>query len=370
MITLGFIGFGLIGASIAKSLKRKVPGKYEVVVYDYHTDENPTLNKALKEEVIVRITKQLEDLKECDIIFLCAPTLKNISYLSRLKETFESNGTPLPLITDVGSVKGNIVKAAEELGLGANFIGGHPMAGSEKTGYDNATDHLLENSYYILTPAGGSTEKQLAILKELVEDTGAISIILDGKEHDRITAAISHVPHIIAAELVNLVQDAGDDTEKMKMLAAGGFKDITRIASSSPEMWKSILLSNPEAILNTLDAYQDALVKMEAAIISGNGNYIYKTFERAGEFRDSIPNSGGMLKPSYFFYMDIEDKAGSIASVANELYKINVSIKNIGIINNRSYEQGVLRVEMYDEESMNQAIEHFKNTGHCIYKVN
>ncbi|MBQ8281405.1 MAG: prephenate dehydrogenase/arogenate dehydrogenase family protein, partial [Lachnospiraceae bacterium] len=240
----------------------------------------------------------------------------------------------------------------------------------EKTGYDNATDHLLENSYYILTPANGSTEKQLSMLKELVSDTGAISIVLDGKEHDRITAAISHVPHIIAAELVNLVQDSGDDTPKMKMLAAGGFKDITRIASSSPEMWKSILLSNPEAILNTLDAYQDALVKVEAAIISGNGDYIYKTFERAGEFRDSIPNARGMLKPTYFFYMDIEDKAGAIASIANELYKINISIKNIGIINNRSFEQGVLRVEMYDEDAMEKAIKHFEKTGHTVYRAN
>lgn len=369
MITLGFIGFGLIGASVAKSLKSKVPGKYDVVVYDYHTEENPVLEKALNEEVIIKVTKELKGLCECDIIFLCAPTLKNINYLGKLKKTFEECDTALPLITDVGSVKGNIVEAAEELGLGPNFIGGHPMAGSEKTGYDNATDHLLENSYYILTPANGSTEKQLSMLEELVGDTGAISIVLDGKEHDRITAAISHVPHIIAAELVNLVQDAGEDTPKMKMLAAGGFKDITRIASSSPDMWKSILLSNPEAILNALDAYQDALVKVEAAIISGNGDYIYKTFERAGEFRDSIPNARGMLKPTYFFYMDIEDKAGAIASIANELYKINISIKNIGIINNRSFEQGVLRVEMYDEESMKTAIEHFEKTGHTVYRA-
>ncbi|MGN0165603.1 MAG: prephenate dehydrogenase/arogenate dehydrogenase family protein [Lachnospiraceae bacterium] len=369
MTTIGFIGFGLIGASIAKSLKSKVPGKYSVVVYDYHTDENPVLNKALNEGVIVSITKTLYGLCDCDIIFLCAPTLKNISYLEKLKGTFQSLKTPLPLITDVGSVKGNIVKAAEELGLGANFIGGHPMAGSEKTGYDNANDHLLENSYYILTPAEGSTEKQLDCLKELVADTGAISIILESKEHDRITAAISHVPHIIAAELVNLVQDAGEDTPKMKMLAAGGFKDITRIASSSPEMWKSILLSNPEAILQTLDSFQDSIVRIEAAIISGNGDYIDKSFRRAGEFRNSIPNAKGLLNPSYYFYMDIEDRAGAIASVANDLYKINVSIKNIGIINNRSYDQGVLRVEMYDKESMEKAIRHLKEIGYTVIEA-
>ena len=370
MIKLGFIGFGLIGASVAKSLKSKVPGKYEVMVYDYHTGENPALNKALSEEVISVVTKDLIGLKSCDIIFLCAPTLKNISYLEKLKEAFDADGNSLPLITDVGSVKGNIIETAEDLGLGSCFIGGHPMAGSEKTGYDNATATLLENSYYILTPADGTSSSQLSMLEELVADTGAISIVLDGKEHDRITAAISHVPHIIAAELVNLVQDSGEDTPKMKMLAAGGFKDITRIASSSPDMWRSILLSNQEAIIDAIERYQDALVKVEAAIVSNNGDYLYKTFERAGEFRDSIPNAHGMLKPSYFFYMDIEDKAGAIAEVANELFKINVSIKNIGIINNRSFEQGVLRVEMYDGEAMEKAIRHFETTGHKVYRVN
>lgn len=369
MITLGFIGFGLIGASVAKALKSKVPGKYRIVAYDYHTDENPAMIKALDEQVIEKVTKQLNGLCECDIIFLCAPTLKNIGYLEKLKDVFQAGGTPIPLITDVGSVKGNITEAAESLGLGSCFIGGHPMAGSEKTGYDNATDRLLENSYYILTPTDTSSSEQLSLLEALVKDTGAISVVLDCREHDRITAAISHVPHIIAAELVNLVRDSGEDTDKMKMLAAGGFKDITRIASSSPEMWKSILLSNKEAILDAIDRFQDALVRIEAAMISDNGSYLYKTFERAGEFRDSIPNAHGMLKPSYFFYVDIEDKAGAIAAIANELYQKGISIKNIGIINNRSYEQGVLRVELYDEASKETATKHLAAEGYIVYKT-
>lgn len=369
MITLGFIGFGLIGASVAKALKSKVPGKYRVVVYDYHTDENPAMRKAAEEQVVDKVTKQLNGLYECDIIFLCAPTLKNIDYLEKLKDTFQACRTPLPLITDVGSVKGNIAEAAENLGLENCFIGGHPMAGSEKTGYDNATDHLLENSYYILTPSDHTPAKQLSLLDALVKDTGAIPVVLDCREHDRITAAISHVPHIIAAELVNLVRDSGDDTDKMKMLAAGGFKDITRIASSSPEMWKSILLSNKEAILDAIDRFQDSLVRVEAAIISDNGSYLYQTFEHAGTFRASIPNANGMLKPSYFFYVDIEDKAGAIATIANELYKKNISIKNIGIIHNRSYEQGVLRVELYDEVSKATATKHLESEGYAVYKA-
>lgn len=369
MITLGFIGFGLIGASIAKSIKVKAPGKYQVVCYDYHKDLNVSLEKALKDEVIVKVTKELTGLKDCDVIILCAPTLKNINYLSDIKNCFEKEGIALPLITDVGSVKGNIVNAAVELGLGEHFIGGHPMAGSEKTGYDSATDHLLENAYYILTPAAGSSKDDLELLKEMVADTGAISILLDCEEHDRVTAAISHVPHVIAAELVNLVQDSGDDTPVMKMLAAGGFKDITRIASSSPDVWQSILLSNKEAVLDCLDRFQDALVKVEASLYSDNSEYIYQTFERAGEFRNSIPNAHGMLKPEYKFYIDIEDRAGAIATVATQLFIHNISLKNIGIIHNRSYEQGALKVEFYDNKSKEEAIAHLEKDGYKIHRV-
>ncbi len=369
MINLGFIGFGLIGASIAKALKANKPGKYGICVYDYHKDENPSLNKAVADGCIDSLRKDFNDLFSCRAVFLCAPALKNIPYLSQLKEEAEKRKTELPLLSDVGSVKGNIVKAAEELGLGERFIGGHPMAGSEKTGYENAGEKLLENAYYILTPAAGSSENDLDFLKELVTDTGALPVVLDCDTHDRVTAAISHVPHIVAMELVNLVQDAGDDTELMKLLAAGGFKDITRIASSSPDMWQSILLSNREQILDTLDRFQDALVRIEAAMISNDGKYIYRNFDRAGDFRSRIPDNRGMLKKNYRFYVDIEDKAGAIAEIAGLLHQGGISIKNIGIIHNRDYEDGVLRVEFYSPEDEEKAALLLENNKYIVHRT-
>ncbi len=369
MIKLGFIGFGLIGASIAKSLHSKAPGEYEIIVYDYHTDENKSLTKAIDDKVISSITKALSGLIGCDLIFLCAPTLKNISYLERIKTCFDSAGVCYPLITDVGSVKGNIASAADKLGLKKNFIGGHPMAGSEKTGYENATDHLLENAYYILTPSDENTDSDKELLTSIVRKTGALPIILDSSEHDRVTAAISHVPHIIAAELVNLVQDSGDDVPMMRMLAAGGFKDITRIASSSPDMWQSVFMSNKQAIIDCLERYQDALVKVEAAVFSDNASYIFNTFKRAGEFRSSIPASHGLLKPEYRFYIDIEDRVGAIATVATQLFIHGISLKNIGIVHNRDYEQGVLKVEFYDNEAKESAISQLSENGYTIYRA-
>ncbi len=369
MVKLGFIGFGLIGASIAKSLHSKVPGEYDVIVYDYHTGENKSLKKAIDDNVISGITKELSGLTGCDVICLCAPTLKNISYLDKIKTCFDAAGASYPIITDVGSVKGNIASAAGELGLAEKFIGGHPMAGSEKTGYDNATDHLLENAYYILTPSEKNSDSDKELLTKLVENTGAIPIMLDSMEHDRVTAAISHVPHIIAAELVNLVQDSGDDVPMMRMLAAGGFKDITRIASSSPDMWQSIFMSNKDAILDCLERYQDALTKVEAAVFSENASYIFDTFKRAGEFRSSIPSAHGLLKPEYRFYIDIEDRVGAIATVATQLFIHGISLKNIGIVHNRDYEQGVLKVEFYDNDAKEAAISQLSESGYTIYRA-
>ena len=132
------------------------------------------------------------------------------------------------LLTDVGSVKGNICKKAAELGLSRQFIGGHPMAGSEKTGFENSTDILLENAYYLLTPFEETPLENLSLLKELVAKTGANCVVLSPSEHDKITAAISHVPHIIAVSLVNMVRTSDNEEQNMKAFAAGGFKDITR----------------------------------------------------------------------------------------------------------------------------------------------
>ena len=134
-------------------------------------------------------------------------------------------------------------------------MGGHPMAGSEKTGYENATDHLLENAYYIVTPTALSSETDADRIVAVAKLIGSIPIVLDYHEHDRIVAAISHLPHLIASSLVNLVKDSDTHDELMKRLAAGGFKDITRIASSSPEMWEQICMTNTGNIIDMMGDY-------------------------------------------------------------------------------------------------------------------
>ena len=153
---IGFIGLGLIGGSIAKSLKGVHPD-YIITAYNrYYPDDNPSLLLANEEKVVDNIVGSLKDLYVCDIIFLCAPVLKNISYLKELKEIIKDDC----IITDVGSVKSNTHSAVSELNLDSNFIGGHPMTGSERTGYANSSARIMENAYYLLTPAD-STPKHM-----------------------------------------------------------------------------------------------------------------------------------------------------------------------------------------------------------------
>jgi Prephenate dehydrogenase len=363
---IGFIGFGLIGGSIARALK-KINNNYYLFAYDYHKDKpSSDLLAAHSDGVLDAITSSLEEhFQDCDLLFLCAPVLSNINYLKQLKPLLKSTC----ILTDVGSVKGNIHTAVKELGLEAQFIGGHPMTGSEKTGYLNSYALLLENAYYILTPTKEVPENMLNILHDLVAKMGSIPIVLDPYEHDKITAAISHVPHIIAAQLVNLVRESDDEAEKMRALAAGGFKDITRIASSSPIMWQNICLTNTKDIKELLDRYIASLQEASIALQNENGDYLYQMFDTAGEYRSAIPNKSiGLMKKMFEIYLDIMDEAGAIATIATLLASNQISIKNIGIIHNREFEEGVLRIEFYDEGAQTKAITLLGRYNYHIYE--
>ena len=363
---IGFIGFGLIGGSIARAIKANRPNTL-IYAYDYHS--NPSggdLQEALSDGILDYVTRELApDFSDCDIIFLCAPVLANISYLPRLKPIIK----PSCIITDVGSVKGNIHETVNKLQMQDVFIGGHPMTGSEKTGYGSSYALLLENAYYILTPTVITPCNKLNILHDLVKEMGSLPIILSPNEHDEITAAISHLPHIIAAQLVNLIRESDDMSQKMKQLAAGGFKDITRIASSSPKMWQNICLTNADIIKSILDRYIKSLRNASDALGARDGNYLYKMFDMAGEYRNSIPSKAlGLIHRIFEIYIDILDEAGAIATIATLLANNHISIKNIGIIHNREFEEGVLRIEFYDEKSEGGAKDLLCNYNYHVYE--
>lgn len=359
----GFIGLGLIGGSIAKAIRRYYPD-YELIAFDKSRE---TLALAVQEGTIDTACSSIDgNFKGCSYVFLCAPVSCNTAYLSQLKGIIGDNC----ILTDVGSVKTSIHEEVIALGMEECFIGGHPMAGSEKSGFSNSKAHLIENSYYILTPSAKVSEEKTAAYRDFVSSLKAIPVILDYKEHDHITGTISHLPHIIASSLVNFVRDTDTKDELMKALAAGGFKDITRIASSSPVMWQQICLKNSKNISRILGGYIETLEQAKEAVDSGDENALYSLFESSRDYRDSMPNSSaGPIKKQFAVYCDIIDEAGGIATIATILASNNINIKNIGIIHNREFEEGVLRIEFYDEPSSAKAAELLQKYRYVVYET-
>ena len=355
--TMAFIGLGLIGGSLARGIKRARP---DIRIMAYMRTR-AKLEQAQKDGIVDVILEGIgEELRECDLIFLCTPVEYNARYLSAIRPFLK----PGALITDVGSTKTDIHEEIRRQGLEHCFVGGHPMTGSEKTGYENSTDHLLENAYYIVTPPEGQsgesaqyTENVRRILA-VAQAVDAIPLVLDYREHDRVTAAVSHLPHLVASSLVNLVKDNDSAAGTMRRIAAGGFKDITRIASSSPEMWEQICMTNAAPIGDMLEQYIYSLQEILAQIRGHKGRDIYRLFDQSRSYRNSISDRAkGPIEPYYEFSVDVADEVGSISTIAVILAAKGISIKNIGINNNRERGEGALKIAFYNETSMKEAWE-------------
>lgn len=359
---IGFVGLGLIGGSIAKAIRQYYPN-YEIIAFDKSKE---TLALATQESIIdVACTNIDDNFNNCSYIFLCAPVAYNTAYLKQLKSYLHKDC----ILTDVGSVKTSIHEEVTALNIEEYFIGGHPMAGSEKSGFINSKPILIENAYYILTPTSKVPQDKIKKYTLFVESLKALPIVLNYAKHDYITGTISHLPHIIASTLVNFVKNTDTTDELMKQLAAGGFKDITRIASSSPTMWQHICLKNRKNIVHILEKYIALLEEAKVSVEEASEQKLFELFETSKNYRNSIPGgSAGPIKKVFAVYCDIVDETGGIATIATILASNNISLKNIGIIHNREFEEGVLRIEFYDESSSHKAAELLQKYRYIVYE--
>ncbi len=362
MNKIGFIGLGLIGGSIAMKIRQNRPHTAIIAT----AGRQATITEAYNRGIIDNKQQlTLSEFSDCDYIFLCAPVQRNLEYLAELGQIIKRDC----YITDVGSTKTDIHREVIRLGLERNFIGGHPMTGSEKTGIANADPAILVNAYYIITPTAQTPPEDVELFKNFVRSLGSIPLVLDYEAHDHATAAISHLPHMIAYSLVNLVRKQDDDHETMKTIAAGGFKDITRIASSSPVMWQNICLSNREQLLKLMDDYMDEFLEIRRFIAESDREAMLSFFQSAKDYRDSIsvPTASNDCLSIHEFYLDLEDKAGELARVTDLLAEAQISIRDLSIVNNREFEDGVLRIEFYHAEPMEAAAALLESCGYQVY---
>ena len=358
---IGIIGLGLIGVSLAKAFRARTSIQ-TIVAFNRHED---VLIEAKKQHVIDDYATEITDIfSNCDIIFICTPVQKIMEYTKKLLPFVSKNC----IVSDVGSTKGEICKNMSAFSNHFLYIGGHPMTGSERFRYHASKEHLFENAYYILTPSTSVAEETVKAFSKLIESIGAIPVILSAQEHDYIVASISHVPHIVASALVHTVKNLDTPNHYMHLLAAGGFKDITRIASSSADMWQGICMENKEQILSVLSCFETVIENIKQKVLSEQYDDIYQYFDTARIYRDSFRSiTPKSFVKRYEISVDVLDRPGSIAIIAVLFSSHGINIKNMSIINNREQEQGVLYFAFDTEEERQKSIELLRSLNYDVF---
>lgn len=345
--TIVMVGLGLIGGSLSLALRRDT----SCFVIGYDRDAH-TVRTARRLDVIDEMAYSLaKSVKEADYVIFATPvnTTKELLVQATKWELKDS-----AVLVDTGSTKKEIVQLANELGL--PFIGGHPMAGSHKSGITAARAHLFENAYFVLCASNHVTNQQLNAFQELLGPTKAKVIEVSAEEHDQMTAVVSHFPHLIAASLVHQLE-ASSSGDLTKQLAAGGFRDTTRIASSNPIMWRDITLQNKDQLLNQLQLWMTEMERMHQILVESNPETIESYFRLAKDQRDALPiHSQGALYSTFDLYIDVPDYPGVISEVTGLLANHAISILNIRIIETREDLFGVLVISFQSDDDRKRAI--------------
>ncbi|MBA7497692.1 Cyclohexadienyl dehydrogenase [subsurface metagenome] len=276
------IGVGLIGGSLGLALKEKKPN-FKIV----GVDKPEIIKKAIARGAIDEGTVNLEEgTKEADIVIIATPVKTILDLLPKINP-FLKRGC---LVTDTGSTKGQVVERANKvLSKDVFFVGGHPMAGSEKCGIESANPHLFQDRTYILTPTKKSNLIVIEKIFSLIKMIDANRLILDPLEHDRIVGAVSHLPQIIAVSLINTIGELdllGNNNNYFKAVGEG-FKDMTRIASSPYKIWEDICETNKENILEMIQKFRNYLGVIEDKL-KNNPSSLKEKFQKASKLRESI----------------------------------------------------------------------------------
>ena len=349
--TIYIAGLGLIGASMALGIKRDHPD-YEILGYNR---SQASRDIALERGMIDRATDDFASFAPlADVIILTLPIKQTIAFIKELANLDLKDSV---IISDAGSTKSAIVATAEKYfaDKAVRFVGAHPMAGSHKTGAASADVNLFENAYYIFTPSSLTTPDTLEEMKDLLSGLHARFIEIDAEEHDRVTSQISHFPHILASGLMEQTATYAEEHEMARRFAAGGFRDMTRIAESEPGMWTSILLSNRETIIERIEDFKRRLDEVEQAISKGDENQIWNFFNQAREQRQAMEiHKRGGVDSSFDLYVDVPDEEDVILRIL-ELLR-GTSLVNIHINEeNREDVHGILQISFKNAQDLKRA---------------
>ena len=349
-INVSIIGLGLIGGSLGLALKRN--RDVHVTGFD---NSYGAMQEAYRRGIIDTIAVSIDRASEhADVIIFATPVNTTVRMLEDVPAW---NLKKDVIITDTGSTKGPIMKAAEPLiEQGITFIGGHPMTGSHKSGVSAAREHLFENAYYILTPSPIARKEQIQQMRELLVPTKGKVVVVGAVEHDRMTAIVSHFPHLVASSLVGRLSAQQEHQPFVRDLAAGGFRDITRIASADPIMWRDITTQNRDELLHQLDGWVEEMGDIRKMLLQNDPTAIQNYFSEAKKYRDDLPiTMQGALYMTHDLHIDVPDHPGVISEITKILANERISITNIRIVETRTDVFGILVVSFQTTEDRERA---------------
>ena len=303
--TITIVGVGLIGGSFARVCKKK---KLADRIIGFGRDEK-NLKKAVELKVIDSYTQNLKEaVRDSDFILLATP-VSTIIEITREMMPYLKKGT---IITDAGSVKGEIVRKIDDmLPEGIFFVGAHPIAGTEKSGVEASFLDLFVGSRCVITPTEKTDPAALEKVKEVWKETGSEVIRMDVDKHDRYLAAVSHLPHAVAYALVNTVGGLDEKEKGVLSFSGGGFRDFTRIAASHPAMWRDIFLMNKREIVDMINLFQSTLNNIKEAIIKDDSEKLEMEFKKSKEIKSKISNLQSSIFNLQSLIIAIDGPAGS-----------------------------------------------------------
>ena len=289
-IRVAILGLGLIGGSLGLALRQAGSQQVEVAGFARRA---ATGELALQMGAVDNLADTPQAaVQDADFVFLCTPVLQMLPMAEAVLPVMK----PGAVLTDVGSTKGWFVqKIRSLLPQHIHYIGGHPMAGRERSGMEAAQADLFRDKWFIFTPLPDTPPELMHRLRQLIQLTGAKTAELDEQTHDQITAVISHVPHVVAAGLVQLLRKQNDPVQTARFIG-GGFRDTTRIASSDADMWADICMTNGENIAAELDATVKLLGNVATMIRAGDRQGVHEYFTQAKQLRDALLTTEKELK--------------------------------------------------------------------------
>jgi len=357
------IGLGLIGGSLGLALRNK--SDLKVVGQDIDPFSRET---AVAREAVHWSTNSLKlAVEDADLVILAVP-VRRIKGIIQNMSRYLKTGC---VITDVGSTKGELVKEISHIIPPAvYYIGAHPMAGSERGGIGGANPYLFENAIFCVTPNKSTHPKALKTVSDLAKLIGAKVFSVSPEKHDKMVAGVSHLPYIVAVNLVNTVSKlVEEDLPDTLTLAAGGFRDTTRVAGGDPVMWRDISLTNREYLVQIIDRFQKELAGIRQTIRETDEGKILECFTRAKETREKIPfRFKGLLPQVYELVVTVPDRPGMLSLITGSLGTHNINISEIEVLRVRENHEGTIRLAFEHGDSRDRAAKVLKNQGLTVQR--